>query len=374
MSVFHSKTLERIAQGDIRGLRDRVAAAGLWGISVLYAGALRLHHTGYRLRMARRTRLEALVVSIGNLTVGGTGKTTATIAVAQWLRERGHRVAILSRGYRGLRERQGALVSKGAGPLIDSSQAGDEPYMIANTLPDCAVLVGKDRRMTGRHATEDLEADALILDDGFQYQRLEKDIEIVLVDALIPFGYDFLVPRGLLREPPRHLARADAVWITHSDLVSDADLAVVRGQVGRYISTDARIWAARHKPVKVQGPDGNELAPSALRGRCVMALSGIGNPLAFERTLEQLGATVRARQRFPDHYSYEPQMIRNLLARELDGSDVEWIVTTEKDAVRLPSECFELPIWVLSIEFSGMPGEPELAEELSWLLETKAGN
>ena len=215
MTGGEDRIWQRIVRGDLHSLGDRLTAAGLRGLSVGYGLALQVHLGCYRLGLARRTRLPALVISIGNLTVGGTGKTTACLAVADYLHRQGHRVAVLSRGYRGEGEQGAHIVSHGVGPVVGVHQAGDEPYLMARALPGVSVLVGRDRRRTGALAVGQLGATAVVLDDGFQYQRLERDLDIVLVDALLPFGYDALVPRGLLREPVSHLARADAVWLTH---------------------------------------------------------------------------------------------------------------------------------------------------------------
>jgi tetraacyldisaccharide 4'-kinase len=314
--------------------------------------------------------LAAHVVSIGNLTVGGTGKTTAAMAVAKWVAQQGKRVAILSRGYRGAGESKSVLVSEGAGPLVDPEQAGDEAYLMAESLRGVGVLVGKDRRRTGRLAVEQLGAEVLVLDDGFQYQRLEKDLEIVLVDALAPFGYDFLVPRGMLREPPTHLARADSVWLTHSDLLRAADLAAIRARIEE-LAPDARIWEARHAPTRLRplGGKAEEQCPEALRGRTVVAVSSIGNPTAFERTLEQAGAVVLGRARFPDHHRYRAEDLRGVAFGE--AASAEWIVTTPKDAVRLPGECFDRPAWVLEVDLAPRAGRRSLAEELEWLLRAR---
>jgi tetraacyldisaccharide 4'-kinase len=298
------------------------------------------------------------------------------MAVSRWLSERGKRVAVLSRGYRGSGESQTVVVSEGLGPLVGADVAGDEPYLMARSLPDVSVLVGKDRRRTGQRAVERLGANVLVLDDGFQYQRLAKDIEIALVDALAPFGYDSLVPRGLLREPPRSLARADAVWITHSDLVREGDLRAIRARIGD-CAPGARICETRHLPVRLRGlgerrlrADGDELPLQAVRGRRVLALSSIGNPAGFERTLEQIGAVLVAQARFPDHHAYRADEIRDLVATGARGA--EMIVTTEKDAVRFPADCLDAPIWVLEVELAERAGAPLLSEELDWLLAAKA--
>lgn len=364
-------TWTRLAGGQSERPTDRLAAAGLWGLSLLYGAALRLHHAGYQLGLARKTRLPAAVVSIGNLTLGGTGKTTAAMAVAGWLARHGKRVAILSRGYRAAGESKSIVVSEGDGPLVDLEEAGDEPYMMAEALQGVAVLVGKDRRRTGRLAVERLGAEVLVLDDGFQYQRLEKDVEVALVDALAPFGYDFLVPRGMLREPPTHLARADAVWLTHSDLLREPDLMAVRARIEE-LAPDARIWEARHAPKRLRPLRGDtkEQPLEALRGRTVVALSSIGNPVAFERTLEQIGAVILGRARFPDHHRYRAEDLRDVASGE--AASAQWIVTTPKDAVRLPAECFDRPAWVLEADLAERAGNRPLAEELTWLLRATA--
>ncbi len=358
----------RLIAGETKGAADRLAVGGLRALSALYGGALALHLAGYRFGLARRTRLPALVVSIGNLTVGGTGKTTATIAVAKWLGERGKRVAVLSRGYKGAGERKPLIVSEGFGPLRPVNESGDEPYLMAKALPGVFVLAGKDRRKTGRMALDKFKAEVLVLDDGFQYQRLVKDIDIVLVDALAPFGYDFLLPRGLLREPSSHLARAHAVWITHADLVRENDLESLRNRV-KALAPGARLWETKHAPVKLRRLDHPEEAePEALRGRKVLALSSVGNPGAFERSLERMGAVLIGRARFPDHYAYKQNDLQELVSRKWAAA--EWVVTTEKDAVRLPPVS-DRPVWVLEIELSGLEGRPGLSQELSCLFETK---
>lgn len=360
---------KRIARGEARGPLEGLAGTALWALSVGYGLALSVHLAAYHVGIARRTRLPVPVISVGNLTVGGTGKTTAAIAIARCLLDRGRRVAYLSRGYRGAGEKKALIVSEGAGPLLPVEMAGDEPYMVSASLPEALVLVGRDRRRTGALALERLGADAVVLDDGFQYQRLRRDLDLVLVDALVPFGYDFLVPRGLLREPPSHLARAHGVWISHSDLVRRTDLEAVRERVAR-LAPQARVWEAVHRPVRLRElVGGEEMDPEALSGRRVCALSGLGNPGAFERSLERLGAEVAARVRFPDHYCYRADELGEALSAQ--AADAECIVTTEKDAVRMPRRALTSPIWVLEVELAGRPGNLTLADELTCLLSGK---
>lgn len=362
--MSEERAWQRIVRGEINSRGDRLTAAGLRALSGMYGLALRAHLGAYRWGLARRTRLAARVISLGNLTVGGTGKTTSCVAVARYLRQQGERVAVLSRGYRGQGEGGARIVSRGAGPIVSVQEAGDEPYLMARALPEVSVLVGRDRRRTGAVAVEKLGATALVLDDGFQYQRLERDLDIVLVDALLPFGYDFLVPRGLLREPVSHLARADAVWLTHCDLVRRDDLEAIRARVEQ-AAAGARVWEARHAPVGLTSLSGEmRYEPEALHGIRVCALSSLGNPAAFERALERLGADM-VPARFPDHHPYTVEEVQ-AVARRKDGA--EWIVTTEKDAVRLPAEALAKPVWVLEVALAGRPGGPSLAEEMECLL------
>jgi tetraacyldisaccharide 4'-kinase len=355
----------RIVRGDLRHPTDRLAAAGLRALSWGYGAALRAHLAGYRLGLARRTRLPALVVSIGNLTVGGTGKTTSCLAVASWLRDQGRRAAVLSRGYRGSAEGTALVVSTGEGPLTGVEAAGDEPYLMAQSLPGVSVLVGRDRRRTGAMAVDTLGADTIVLDDGFQYQRLVRDLDIVLVDALAPFGYDALIPRGLLREPVSHLARANAIWLTHCDLVDREARTAIRARVGG-AAPGGRVWETVHAPVGLQRlGSGERLAPAALRGRRVCGLSSLGNPVAFERSLIMLGAELAATVRFPDHHRYSPEEVR-----EVCRAEGEWIVTTRKDAARLPQEALTKPAWVLEIALAAAPEATSAAEEFAWLFGT----
>ncbi len=369
MTPLRESTWERIVRGEAHTAAERAAAAALWAASVGYGAAVKLHLAGYRIGLARRTRLPLPVISIGNLTVGGTGKTTAAISVATCLSERRQRVAVLSRGYGRSGRDKCVVVSQGFGPLVPWQQAGDEPFLLARALPGVFVLAGKDRRLTGRRAIADFRADTIVLDDGFQYQRLHKDIEIVLVDALAPFGYDYLVPRGLLREPARHLARADAIWITHCDLVRDSDVQNLRQHIERLAQT-VRVWQSMHAPARLRRLDADEEAdPEALQGRRVCALSAVGNPLAFERTLERLGAVLEGRARFPDHHPYQPEDLWQV-ARE-QAASADWIVTTEKDAVRLLATEAAKPTWALQVQLAGWCETRSLPEELDCLLNAK---
>jgi tetraacyldisaccharide 4'-kinase len=356
--------LWRLVRGEARGAAAAVVGGALSGLALCYEAGVRANFGLYRLGLLGQQRLPAPVFSVGNLTVGGTGKTSAALAIARALAARGLRPALLSRGYLGRGEGKGLLVSRGEGPLVSAEEAGDEAYLLARKLPGVCVLVGKDRRATGRRALSELGAEAVVLDDGFQYWKLKKDCEIVLVDALCPFGYGRLLPRGLLREPLSALGRASTIWITHSDLVEAASLSQLRGRLSR-LAPGVPLEETIHLPLRFRplaerssspAPPAKELAVAwrnseqPLAGRKVVALSSIGNPLAFELTLARLGAEVLP-ARFPDHHPYrEAELAR--LGGELAGR-AELLATTEKDSVRLSGSraaALALPAWVLEVE------------------------
>jgi tetraacyldisaccharide 4'-kinase len=328
-----------------------VLAGGLSALSWLYRGGLEANLLGYRLGLLKRTRLGAFVISVGNLTSGGTGKTSATQLIARALMQAEVRVAVLSRGHGG---RSAGVVSDGARVLMTAQESGDEPLLTARALPGVPVLVGKDRRVTGAQAIRDFGAQALVLDDGFQYWRLVKDSEIVLVDALNPFGNGRVLPRGLLREPLGHIRRCHAVWITHADLADRGAVEALRERLRR-LHPQATLAEARHRPTAIRELGGDAPIPlDRLRGLRVTALSSIGNPAAFEMTLERLGALV-APLRFPDHHAYAPRDLEQVFARACSSTDA--ILTTEKDAIRLPAVSGPLPIWILRVEMALDPPE-----------------
>jgi 3-deoxy-D-manno-octulosonic-acid transferase len=327
----------------------RALIALLAPLSALYWLGLKVNRLMYRLRLARVTRLPVPVVSVGNLTAGGTGKTSAAALLAAEAVRRGRRPAILSRGYGGAARATGVAVVSDQGRLVaEPAQSGDEPHLLARKVPGATVLVGKDRRETGRRAIAEHGANLLILDDGFQYWRLAKDREIVLVDALAPFGTGLVLPAGILREPASHLRRADAVWITHADLVSEERVAAVRERVRRFFA--GPVVDTVHRPIELRSLNaGTTLDLGELKGKVVAALSGIGNPLAFELTMARLGARVLP-VRFPDHHPYTPEDC--LAVERFAKRRGAMIITTEKDAVRMDAGAFTVPVVVLVVELA----------------------
>ncbi len=314
----------------------------LKGISFIFSVIVSFRYFLYRSGLKRRNPLGIQVISIGNVTAGGTGKTPVTEIFARTLAAEGRKVAILSRGYR----RKEApwwqrlftqvidpplVVSDGKRVLLDATIGGDEPYMLASNLPGVAVVVDRDRVKAGRYAIKRLGCDTIILDDGFQYQKLKHSIEVVLVDATNPFGNGHMLPRGVLREPARHLKRADIIFLTKCR----GDTTAVISEIRKYNKT-AEIVECSHAPRVLKDVWSREEYPlSWLEGRTVCTLSGIASPKGFENSLRHLGSKVIWCERYADHHRYDSSEILYALNRTADmGADA--LVTTEKDAVRFP--------------------------------------
>ena len=314
----------------------------LKGLSYLFLMVVSIRYFLYRTGLLRRYPLGTQVISIGNVTAGGTGKTPVTEIFARTLAAEGRKVAILSRGYRRKEApwwqrlftqviEKPLVVSDGRRVLLDSATGGDEPYMLASNLPGVAVVVDRNRVKAGRYAVNRLGCDTLILDDGFQYQKLKHSIEVVLVDSTNPFGNGNLLPRGILREPVRNLKRADIIFLTKCR----GDVSAVKEEIRRY-NTTAEIVECNHTPKVMKDVWSREEFPlDWLRDKTVCTLSGIASPKGFENSLRHLGAKVVWCERYADHHRYDASEVLYALHRTADtGADA--LVTTEQDAVRFP--------------------------------------
>ena len=365
-----SETLEQFAIDVILNRRPGVRATVLRGIlyalSFVYERLVQFRLFLYRHRILRERTLGCLVVSIGNLTVGGTGKTPIVEKFAHALRNGGRRVAILSRGYKSVPQPSAKqplfgrkvaspprVVSDGKSLLLDSLTAGDEPYMLANNLKDVIVLVDKDRVKSGLFAIKELGADTLLLDDGLQYLHLKHRLDIVLIDRQAPFGNEYLLPRGTLREPRRNLRRASYIFITKCTGEPNDDL--IR-RIRRYNRT-AEIIECAHKPLHLQNVFTGERKPlDTLRGAFVGSLCGIAAPESFEDGLRKLGARIELAKRYTDHHRYTEGELHTFINRCV-RRDLAMIVTTEKDAVRFPRLMSpEVPIYFLRVEIEILSG------------------
>ena len=352
--------------------RDKTAAVArflLFFVSKAFLVVVKLRRFLYDVRLLRDSTLGIQVIAIGNLTVGGTGKTPVVEKFARELQNQGRKVAILSRGYRSkpppltkrLLDRillrsdttPPRVVSDGKSLLLDSETSGDEPYMLASNLRDVVVLVDKDRVKSGRYAIEKFACDTLLLDDGFQYWKLAgRRRDIVLIDCQAPFGNEFLLPRGTLREPPTHLLRAGTIFITKSDGKTGA----LRARIAR-LNPSAGIIECIHHPLYLEDVfTGEQVQLDYLKGRKVAAFSGIAQPESFENSLVALGAELVYSKRFADHHRFTQQEVLNAVNRS-KKRQATVIITTQKDAVRFPKiDRRDLPICFMRVEIKIVTG------------------
>ncbi len=353
----------------------------LFVASRFYLRAINTRIWLYDNRVIRNRAIGCLVVSIGNLTCGGTGKTPIVEIFARTLSQKGRRVAVLSRGYRS-RDKRGffeklkkrlfskkmevppRVVSDGKNLLHDSITAGDEPYMLASNLKNVAVLVDKDRVKSGLYAIDEFGTDVLILDDGFQYLRLKAHINIVLVDSTSPFDNHHVLPRGLMREPIEHLLRADYVFLTKSD--GSPRLRHLKEFIRKH-NHRAEIIECCHKPKYLEDvfDRGRRFPLETLQGKKLASISAIANPASFEGFLEDLGGDLVLKRHYADHHRYRQQEMIDFI-NDAKAAGAELIVTTEKDAVRMPRlDRRDIDIQFLRVEIDILSGRENFDQCIS---------
>ena len=371
-------TFELYAIDVITGRREDsgavVFAGFLQALSYLFSAITQARLWLYRERILQDHPLGCLVVVVGNLTVGGTGKTPVVEKFARALRDRGRTVAILSLGYKSkssplwrkwwhalthTAEPPPKVVSDGVTVLLNSEEAGDEPYMLARNLPGVVVLVDKNRVKAGAYAIKEFGCDTLVLDDGFQYLPLKGRLNLLLVDKTNPFGNGFTLPRGILREPIKHLQRASYIFLTKSDGRRDAELE----ETIRAHNPGVDIIECAHRPKHLQRFGLEERRPlDDLKGRRIGAFSGIAVPESFEKFLKDLGADVVFTRRFLDHYRFGYEDFVDIFSAAL-ANKVDYIVTTEKDAVRIADEMpCPVPVYYLRLEIEIIRGAADFDE------------
>jgi len=323
-----------------------------WGavlavLSLLTGAAIRLRRICFGLHLFKRKGLPCPVISVGNITLGGTGKTPAVIQIAGLLLRKRLRPAVVSRGYGRKDEAETVIVSDGSSMLADPDIGGDEPVLIGAKLPGVPVVVGRNRHQAASVALQRFLAEVVILDDGFQHVQLKRDLDIVLVDAGNPFGNGRLFPKGVLREPLAALKRADAVLITKTE--GARELEALKKVIRE--NTHARIFTSRQVPVDLIDFHGGKVLPlSSLRGARVLALAGIARPASFFELIQSLGAEIAAVCVYADHFRYQKTDLAKVYRKAADAN-IGMIVTTEKDAVRLKNMNAE-GFWSLRIELS----------------------
>lgn len=378
---------EKLEQFFLEVIRERRHdAAGtflkavLFAASRIYRRAVMFRLWMYDNRVIRNRAIGCLVVSIGNVTCGGTGKTPVVEVFARSLSQKGRRVAVLSRGYRSrdrslltkLRKKFSSkkmevpprVVSDGQNLLLDSVRAGDEPFMLASNLKNVAVLVDKDRVKSGLYAIEEFGTDTLILDDGFQYLNLKAHINILLVDSTSPFDNHHVLPRGLLREPIKNIRRADYIFLTKSD--GSAKLRHLKAFLRRQ-NHHAEIIECCHKPQYLEDvyQKGNRLPLDYLKGKKVASISAIANPASFNAFLSELGSDIVEETHFADHHRYRQQEMIDFI-NDAKAAGAEMIVTTEKDAVRMPRlDRRDIPILFLRVQIDILSGQENFDQCIS---------
>jgi tetraacyldisaccharide 4'-kinase len=352
-----SAPADRNERIDQRLARRGGAVELLRPFSALYAGLARLRASGYERGWLARGRVDVPVVSVGNLSAGGTGKTPCVAFLAREFERDGLRVGLLSRGY--------------GAPADSPERENDEARWFARELPALERVQDPDR-LAGAARLVERGVDVILLDDGFQHRRLARDLDLVLVDATRPWGLPAApdgggyvracFPRGFLREPPTALARADALVLTRVDQVEPATRAALAAELAGF-APGRPILAGVHRPRALRAPDGTALAPEALHGREVELVSALGNPEGFERSVAALGARVLVHRKFRDHHRYTAADLAGL------GAGGRWLVTSEKDAVKLVGLA---PVHVLAARFELVEGEAVLTALLHSLPRSRA--
>jgi tetraacyldisaccharide 4'-kinase len=326
----------------------------LWGpllflFSQAYGAIIRLRQIFYALKLFKQNELPCPVLSVGNITLGGTGKTPVVIHISELLIHNRRHPAVISRGYGRLNEAETLVVSDGRSVLLDPLTGGDEPVLIGSKLKGVPVVVGRNRHHAALDALHRFNSDVVVLDDGFQHLQLGRTLDIVLVDACDPFGNGKLFPAGILREPLTALGRADAVLITRAD--QGGNVQQVHDIVAHY--THGKIFTSRFVPLNVVECSTGDILPlSHVRGNKLIVLAGIARPASFISLLLSLGGIVAAECIYPDHYAFKRSDLEDVYSTA-EQKKADMIVTTEKDAVRLkhlsPKGIFALSI-TLSVD------------------------
>jgi len=338
-------------------------------VSFVYDGVMRLRARLYAAGILPSRSLPCRVISIGNITAGGTGKTPMTILVAQMVRDLGYRVVVISRGYRGNLETTGGIVSDGETILLGPDDAGDEPSLMARILKGIPVLVGRRRYETGKLAIARFNPDVIVLDDAFQHMGLKRDLNLVLLDSRLPFGNGYLLPRGLLREPVSSLRRADALAFTRSD-----PFALTGNPKG--LPAQKTIVHTLHTPVirKISaqaGPFFTDITDiSKLHGKRVVAFAGLADNEQFFASLEQAGCVLEKTISFPDHHRYGEKELERLV-ETAEENGVDFLITTFKDYVKIQNWDVPINLEVIDVNIQLVGNEDTFRNLISEILRPK---
>ncbi len=342
------KRVQTCMQDSAAGNRSALEKT-LWLLSRIYGGIMRIRNKGYDNGRLRQHRLSRPVISVGNLTAGGSGKTPMTLYLTEILVQAGYSPAVISRGYKGKSEKTGGVVSDGRNILLGPAGAGDEPFMMASQLRQVPFLVGADRYAMGKFAIARFSPDVIILDDAFQHRRLHRNMDLVLVDAAVGFGNGYLLPRGILREPGAALARADAVVLTRSVRPApllEAEISQIAPRIPVFRSVNRPYVYGIVKAGRDLTGDMYHPAESAdfrfLGSARVLGFSGIARSTEFQRMIAEMAGSLVDFLEFPDHYYYTEADWHRIVRRAADLS-VDYLLTTQKDYARL-QDGLEAPV------------------------------
>ena len=318
----------------------------LYALSLGYGGAVGFRNYLHNANLLKTKKLPCKTISVGNLCIGGTGKTPMAIYIARLLHEKGMRVCIVSRGYKGKAENEGGIVSDTKQILMSPDQAGDEPFMMAQTLKGVPVLVGKDRYESGMTAVNQFGAEVIVLDDAFQHRQLSRDVDLILLDGKIPFGNGRLIPRGRLREPVDALARGHAIVFTRTDKNRKATSKFI--STVQQISGGGPIFYTEHQPYiadilynEKKENERQEFVDTSnfcfLQHKRVIGFSGIAVNDNFKHTIEGASAEIADFFEFPDHHFYSEKDLKKIY-QAVKHTKAHYLVTTEKDFIKLPKD------------------------------------
>jgi tetraacyldisaccharide 4'-kinase len=352
--LFRPSEFRDLVSGRRRGLAAAALRLGLSLAEIPYALAVRRRNRQYDSGLAKVHRVPAPVISVGNLTLGGTGKTPLVEWIARRLSQQGVRVGIVSRGY-------------GAAPRGYPTAQNDEALELQQRLPGVPHVQNPDRVQGAREAIGPLGCEALVLDDAFQHRRIGRDLDVCVLDALEPFGYGHVFPRGTLREPLSGLRRADVVVLSRADLVPPARREAIRRTVARYAPHAG--WAeVIHAPQGLSSAHGQRATLASLAEIPVAAFCGVGNPAGFQGTLANLGYRIIAMREFADHYRYTKADIESLIAWA-NGLEIAAVVCTSKDLVKLDVDRLgNRPLWAVTIAVNFLAGREFLERKTSELV------
>ena len=348
ISTFREYYLKAIKE-EHSDICSKTIRKGLYPFSKIYGFVVKTRIFFYKKGILKSVRLPVPVISVGNITMGGTGKTPVVEYIARYLHKKGKRVAILSRGY--------AANIKQANRTQPKGVFNDEYLLFKENIPDIPNLLNKDRIKSGLEAIKNFQAEYLLLDDGFQHLRMERNLNIVIIDALNPFGHNHVLPRGMLREPVEELKRADMFMLTHVDQGNRDTVSSIIDRLSE-IAGYVPVVETVHKPICLESAnDATQLDINCLNGKKVFAFCAIGNPVSFRKSIEILGADVLDFRVFPDHHVYTPFELRKL-NEAAQRIKPEAIIITQKDRVKIKNHLtlWDFPLWTLKMEISIVKG------------------